>query len=395
MNRLPSLARARWLKAPELKRVFAAITAAGGEARVAGGAVRNALLGEPIADIDLATTLAPEAVTAACVKAGLKVHPTGIDHGTVTVISGKRGFEVTTLRHDVETDGRRARVAFTSDWRGDALRRDFTVNALFCDERGKIHDFTDGYRDILRKRIHFVGSPAQRIAEDYLRILRFFRFHAQFGRGAPDRAGLTACVRARKRLDRLSAERIRQELFKLLAAPGAVATLRLMAKRGILEHILPYTEEWRMLGRLPPDPVPRLFALAAEPEGLKERLRLSNREAERIAALAAAPALSPKLRPPERRAMLYRLRAEAWRDAVNLAWARSRTPAMDRDWHRLLMLPGRWKIPVFPVTGRDLTGRGMKPGPELGAVLRRLEDWWIASNFKPGKDEILARLGQM
>jgi poly(A) polymerase len=392
MNRLPSLAKARWLKAPGLKRVFAAITAAGGEARVAGGAVRNALLGEPIADIDLATTLAPEAVTAACMKAGLKVHPTGIDHGTVTVISGKRGFEVTTLRHDVETDGRRARVAFTSDWRGDALRRDFTVNALFCDEHGKIHDFTDGYKDILRKRIRFVGSPARRIAEDYLRILRFFRFHAQIGKGAPDKAGLAACVRLRAGLDRLSAERIRQELFKLLAAPGAAVTLRLMAKRGILEHIVPHTEDWRVLGRLPPDPVLRLFALAAEPDGLKERLRLSNREAERIAALAAAPALSPKLRPSERRAMLYHLRAEAWRDAVNLAWARSRTPAMDRDWHRLLMLPGRWKVPDFPVTGRDLTGRGMKPGPELGAVLRRLEDWWIASDFKPDKTQLLARV---
>jgi poly(A) polymerase len=395
MNRLPSLARARWLKEPELNRVFAAIAAAGGEARVAGGAVRNALLGKPIADIDLATTLAPEAVTAACMKAGLKVHPTGIDHGTVTVVAGKRGFEVTTLRHDVETDGRRARVAFTGDWQADALRRDFTVNALFCDERGKIYDFTDGYKDILRKRIRFVGRPEQRIAEDYLRILRFFRFHAQIGKGAPDKAGLAACVRLRKGLDRLSAERIRQELLKLLAAPGAVATLKLMAKRGILEHIVPHTEEWRVLGRLPPDPIPRLGAIAAEPGGLKERLRLSNREAERIAALAAAPALSPKLREAERRAMLYGMGVEAWRDAVRLAWARSRAPITDLGWRRLLSLAERWPVPVFPVTGRDLTGRGMKPGPELGAVLRRLEDWWIASEFKPGKDAILARLGQL
>lgn len=392
MNRLPSLARARWLKEPELKRVFAAIAAAGGEARVAGGAVRNALLGEPIADIDLATDLGPEAVTAACMKAGLKVHPTGIDHGTVTVVSGKRGFEVTTLRHDVETDGRRATVAFTGDWRGDASRRDFTVNALFCDERGKIHDFTGGYKDILRRRIRFVGSPAQRIVEDYLRILRFFRFHAQIGKGAPDKAGLAAGVRLRAGLDRLSAERIRQELFKLLAAPGAVATLRLMAKRGILEHVLPHTEEWRVLGRLPADPVLRLFALAAEPGGLKERLRLSNREAERIAALAAVPPLSPKLRQAERRAMLYHLGVQSWRDAVNLAWARSRAPLTDRGWRQLLSLAQRWKIPVFPVTGRDLTGRGMKPGPELGAVLHRLEDWWIASDFKPGKDDLLARV---
>lgn len=395
MNRLPSLARARWLQEPELKRIFAAIAAAGGEARVAGGAVRNALLGQPIADIDLATTLAPEAVTAACTKAGLKVHPTGIDHGTVTVVAGKRAFEVTTLRHDVETDGRRARVAFTGDWQADARRRDFTVNALYCDQRGKIYDVTDGYRDILRKRIRFVGRAEQRIAEDYLRILRFFRFHAQIGKGAPDKAGLAACVRLRKGLDRLSAERIRQELLKLLAAPGAVATLRLMATRGILEHIVPHTEEWRVLVRLPPDPILRLCAIAAEPDGLKERLRLSNREAERIAALAATPALSPKLREAERRAMLYGMGAEAWCDAVRLAWARSRAPITDRGWHRLLSLAKRWPVPVFPVTGRDLTGRGMKPGPELGAVLRRLEDWWIASEFKPGKDAILARVGQM
>ena len=394
MNRLPSLARARWLREPELKRIFAAIAAVGGEARVAGGAVRNALLGAPIADIDLATNLAPESVTAACVKAGLKVHPTGIEHGTVTVVSGKRGFEVTTLRHDVETDGRRAKVAFTGDWQADASRRDFTVNALFCNERGKIYDFTGGYRDILRKRIRFVGSPAQRIDEDYLRILRFFRFHAQFGRGAPDKAGLAACVRLREGLDRLSAERIRQELFKLLAAQGAMATLKLMAKRGILGRIIPYTEEWRVLGRLPPDPVLRLFALAAEPEGLKERLRLSNREAERIAALAAAPPVSPKLREAERRAMLHHLGIESWRDAVHLAWARARAPLTDRGWRQLLSLARRWKIPVFPVTGRDLTGRGMKPGPELGATLRRLEDWWIASDFKPDKDELLARVAK-
>ncbi len=395
MNRLPSLARARWLKEPELKRVFAAIAAAGGEARVAGGAVRNALLGQPIADIDLACTLAPEAVTAACTKAGLKVHPTGIDHGTVTVVAGKRVFEVTTLRHDVETFGRHARVAFTGDWQADALRRDFTVNALYCDGHGKIYDFTGGYKDILKKRIRFVGRPEQRIAEDYLRILRFFRFHAQIGKGAPDKAGLAACVRLRAGLDRLSAERIRQELFKLLAAPGAVATLKLMAKRGILEHIVPHTEEWRVLGRLPPDPLLRLFGLAAEPSGLKERLRLSNREAERIATLGDFPPPAPKLREAERRAMLYAMGAEAWRDAVRLAWARSRAPLTDRGWRRLVGLAERWKAPVFPVTGRDLTGRGMKPGPELGAALRRLEDWWIASDFKPGKDAILARLGQM
>ncbi|MBM3521296.1 MAG: CCA tRNA nucleotidyltransferase, partial [Alphaproteobacteria bacterium] len=186
--------------------------------------------------------------------------------------------------------------------------------------------------------------------------------------------------------------RIRQELFKLLAASGAVATLRIMARAGILRHVLPYTEEWRVLGRLPADPVLRVSVLAADPEGLRDRLRLSNREAQRIAALGATPPPTPGLRPAEQKAILYRLGPEAWADAVHLAWARSQAPRGDRGWQRLLNLPRRWTIPVFPVTGHDLLGRGMAAGPELGERLHRLEDWWIAMDFKPGKVEILGRL---
>ena len=394
MKPLPSLARAGWLRAPSLKKVFAAIRAQGGEARVAGGAVRNALLKIPVADVDLATTLSPAAVTAACAVAGLTVHPTGIDHGTVTVVADHHSYEVTTLRHDVETDGRRAKVKFTSDWQADAQRRDFTMNALYCDERGKIYDFTDGYADILKKRIRFVGSPSQRITEDYLRILRLFRFQARFGKGAPDKAALAACVRHRKGLDGLSAERIRQEMFKLLAASAAVPTLKLMARLGILGRLLPYTEQWRALGRLPPDPVLRLAVLAADPAGMKERWRLSNHEARRIESLQPAMLPSPLLRPREQRAMLHHLGAEAWCDAVQLAWARSKAPLADRRWKRLLRLPERWPVPALPVSGHDLIATGLKPGPEIGAALQRLEDWWVASDFKPGKDDMLNRLGQ-
>ncbi len=391
-HRLPSLGRAKWLRAASLQRVFKAIAEAGGEARVAGGAVRNALHKIPVADVDLATTLAPEAVKAACETAGMKVVPTGIDHGTVTVVSDHVPYEVTTLRHDVETDGRRAKVQYTDDWQADAWRRDFTMNALYCDARGKIYDFTDGYRDILRKRISFAGSPEKRIEEDYLRILRFFRFHAHFGKGTPDQDGLSACVRYAKGLDGLSAERIRQEMFKLLIAPGAVPTLKLMHKHSILKHLLPYTEQWRVLARLPEDALLRLAVLAADPLAMKERWRLSNTEAKRLEAIAALLPPSPALRPREQRAVLYRTGAEAWRDLVQIAWARSRAPMDDRAWKRLLSLPKRWPIPKMPVSGRDLMNAGMQPGPEIGAILQSLEDCWVASDFKPGKDELLKRV---
>ncbi len=392
MKQPPSLARAKWLRAPSLKRIFAVIREAGGEARVAGGAVRDALLGFPVADIDLATTLSPQAVTAACAAAGLKVVPTGIDHGTVTVVSDHQPYEITTLRHDIETDGRRAKVQYTDDWQADAWRRDFTMNALYCDERGKTYDFTNGYRDILKKRIRFAGKPSQRIAEDYLRILRFFRFHARFGKGTPDKAALAACIRQRKGLDGLSAERIRQEMFKLLAAPGAVPTLKLMHKHGILKWLLPYTEDWRVLARLPPDPVLRLAVLAADPRAMQERWRLSKTEANRIEAILGAMTPTPALRPGEQRMVLYRLGPELWRDAVRLGLARARAPLDDPAWKRLLRLASRWPIPAMPVTGRDLIAFGMEPGPDMGAVLLRLEDWWLASGFKPGKDELLQRL---
>ena len=391
MSKLPSLARAPWLRAASLQRVFAAIRNGGGEARVAGGAVRNALLKIPVADVDLATTLSPEQVTEACKAARLGVHPTGIEHGTVTVVSRHHPYEVTTLRHDVETDGRRAKVQYTDDWQADAMRRDFTMNALYCDASGKLYDYTNGYDDLLRKRIIFVGSATKRIEEDYLRVLRFFRFHAQLGKGQPDKAGVAACVNHRKGLDRLSAERVRQEMFKLLAAQGAVPTLKLMAKHGILSHLLPYTEIWRVIARLPPDPVLRLAVLAAEPRSMKDRWRLSNAEGKRIADIVSKMAPTPALRPREQRVILYKLGAQAWRDLVHVAWARSKDAMDDRRWRRLLRLPDRWTVPALPITGHDLIAAGVAPGPEVGHTLRRLEDWWLASDFKPRKDELLAR----
>ena len=263
------VAQRGWLKDPALRKVLGILNA-GGTTRVAGGAVRNALLGVPVADVDLATTLAPEAVMAKAKDAGLGVHPTGLEHGTVTVVADGRPFEVTTLRIDVETFGRHARVHFTDDWEADARRRDFTMNALYCDADGKVHDPLGGYRDLERRIVRFVGKPQARIREDYLRILRFFRFNAQYGRGKPEPEGLKHSVRLRRNLLKLSSERIRQELWKLLAAPGAIAMLRIMRKHGVTRILLgtegkitalqrmAEIDRWLKLG---PDPLLRLHLL--------------------------------------------------------------------------------------------------------------------------------------
>lgn len=389
--KLPSLARAKWLKEPRLQQVMAAIAEAGGEARVAGGAVRNALLGEAVTEVDLASTLAPDVMTAAFTAKGMAVHPTGIEHGTVTVVNKGRSFEVTTLRQDVSTDGRRAVVAYTGDWAADARRRDFTMNALYADASGKIYDFTNGYGDILRRRVSFVGSAAARIKEDYLRILRFFRFHARYGKGVPDAVGLKACRQLRAGIKGLSAERLRQEMLKLLAAAGAVPTLKVMAKAGILRHVLPHTEDWRTISRLPPDGILRLYALSREPLTLKEHFRLSNAEAERIEALHGAPELSAAMRANELRRLIYQLGAPAYRDAALLSFARSRAKPGDAAWRKVVALPNKWTAPEFPVKGRDLMAAGFAAGPGLGTALQQLEDWWIASDFKPGKDELIER----
>ncbi|MDE2445357.1 MAG: CCA tRNA nucleotidyltransferase [Alphaproteobacteria bacterium] len=388
----PDLADAIWLNTPALRGVMKAIAQAGGEVRVAGGAVRNALLGVAIADIDLATTLLPNAVMTVCKAAGIRVHPTGIDHGTVTVVAEGLPFEVTTLRRDVETDGRRAVVAFTDDWRQDALRRDFTINAMYCDGNGKIYDYTTGYQDILRRRVRFVGDAERRISEDYLRILRFFRFHAAYGQGAMCPVGLVACAKLKAGLKSISAERIRQEMFKLLVAKRAVPTLKIMAAHGILKIILPYTEDWRVIERLPLDPVLRVFALASQKSRLKVRLRLSNDQATRIEALGQCPNLSPQLSPQRQHAALYKIGGQAWRDGVALAWAKSHAPRSSQKWIDLLTLPDRWAVPVFPIKGRDLLQQGVASSPMMGDKLLQLEKWWIAKDFAPTKAEILERV---
>ena len=388
MHKLPSLAREKWLNEPRLQKVLAVLNT-GGQTRIAGGAVRNALMKSPINDVDLATTLSPSDVMQLARGAGFGVHPTGIEHGTVTVVNRAATFEVTTLRRDIETDGRHAVVLFTKSFEEDAARRDFTINALYCDASGKVYDFTDGYTDIRRKRIKFVGVASRRIEEDYLRILRFFRFHAAYGKGRPDPKGLAACKKLRKGLVQISAERLRQELLKLLVAQGAVAALQAMAKVGVLKQIIPHTDDWRVIKRLPTDDILRLMGLAREPKNLKEKLRLSNAEADRIEAAVAAPHITPSLSEKERRAMLYRVGAQAWRDSVSLAWARSRASMMDIKWKKLLRMADRWEKPVLPLTGKDLLSAGFQAGPDMGAALQQAEDYWIANDFSSTREDLM------
>ena len=337
----PRLADASWLRAPETQRVLAAVTAGGGEARIVGGAVRNTLMSRPVTDIDIATTVRPEDVLARAQAAGLSAIPTGLSHGTVTVIAGHQPFEVTTLRRDVETHGRHATVAFTEDWSSDAHRRDFTINALYCDAAGRLYDHTSGLDDLAAHRVRFIGRAEDRIAEDYLRILRFYRFTAEYAEGSIDREGHEACAATQEGLDLISAERIRAELLKLLAAPHAPIVVSEMDEAGLLTRILGAPADVVTFARLaaleralglPPDPIRRLIALAAPDAGarLRDRLRLSNAEATRISDLNL-PDLHVRSRRLRRRSQVLHLpsrRRDIPRRRPPDLGARSRKPAI-------------------------------------------------------------------
>jgi len=391
-----TLADAPWLTSGPLARLLVELDRDGEEARVVGGAVRNALLREPIAEIDVATTAVPETVAQRVTRAGFKAVPTGIDHGTITVVIDSHPFEVTTLREDVETFGRHAKVAFGRDWKADAERRDFTMNALSATRDGRVHDYVGGLDDISARRVRFIGDPGKRIAEDYLRILRFFRFHAAYGRGELDAAGVAACIAGRGGLEQLSRERVRMELMKLLAASGVVPVLTAMLDAGLLVGVLAgvpnvaYVEHVvtieQALG-LAADPVRRLAALAVlvaeDGERLWQKLRLANAEHERLASMAdgwwrIASVVGDEQRS---RVLLYRLGAEHFVDRVLIAWARSSGSATDPVWQSLAGLPQRWTPPVFPLKAADFMARGVAKGPALGAALAAAERAWIAAGF--------------
>jgi poly(A) polymerase len=404
MSAEPILADAPWLTAGGTARVLALLNANGEEARVVGGAVRNALLGLVPGDIDIATTARPEEVIRRAKAAGIKSVPTGIDHGTITLVIDSVPYEVTTLREDTETFGRKAKVAFGRDWVKDAERRDFTMNGLSVDATGVVYDYVGGIADARARRVRFIGNPDQRIAEDYLRILRFFRIHAAFGVGEPDRDGYLACIRGRAGLAGLSAERVRMEMLKLLLAGGASAAALAMANGGLLQALtggVAYTGPLttmiaieRELG-LSASATRRLAALTvAVTEDAKRvavRLRLSNIEAKALDSMGHRWWRFANKDETSARRLLYRLGPERYHDRVLLGWARDGGDVGSSHWRALAELPQRWTAPKFPLRAADFIARGMAEGPALGHVLTLAEDAWLAANF-PLEETALASI---
>jgi len=385
---------APWLKSASVARVLELLNGNGEEARVVGGAVRNALLDIPIGDIDIATSAVPEEVVRRAKAAGIKSVPTGIEHGTVTLVVDGHPFEVTTLREDTETYGRKAKVAFGRDWVRDAERRDFTINGLSVDADGVVHDHVDGLADIAARRVRFIGDPGERIAEDYLRILRFFRFHAAYAGGEPDRAGYLACIDGRAGLASLSAERIRMEMLKLVIAEGATIAVTAMADGGLLLPIfggVAYTGPFaamiaaeRTLG-LEANAVRRLGALTVavteDAKRVAARLRLSNAETRALDSMGHRWWRLGSMDEATARRRLYRLGEEPYRDRLMLAWARAGARHDAAYWRTLATLPQRWSAPKFPLKAADFVARGIAEGPALGHVLALAEDAWLAADF--------------
>lgn len=402
-----SVAGADWFQSSATQAVFRALNGGGHETRAVGGALRNTLMGLPVTEVDFATTATPDEVTALAARAGLKAVPTGVQHGTVTVIVEHQPFEVTTLRQDVETFGRRANVRFTRDWAIDAGRRDFTMNALYAAVDGAVHDPLGGYPDLKARRVRFIGSARDRIREDYLRILRFFRFNANYG-DALDPESLAACIAERCGLARLSSERVCAELFRILTASEPMRALEPMDEAGLLVALLGGVARRIHAQRLirieaasgaQADALRRLAALAVmveeDAKRLTVRLRLSNAEAARLQAMAAlAPLLTEEAGELALKTALYRLGGPTYGDRVLLAWARSGAETSSEVWRAQLALPKRWQAPVFMLKGEDLLAAGMEKGPELGSTLRKLEEAWIASGFSLSRAELLGSVNR-
>ncbi|WP_439373739.1 CCA tRNA nucleotidyltransferase [Bradyrhizobium sp. DASA03120] len=400
----PILVDAPWLTAGGTARVLQLLGTDGEEARVVGGAVRNALLGLMPGDIDIATTALPEEVIRRAKAAGIKSVPTGIDHGTITLVIDRHPYEVTTLREDTQTFGRKARVAFGRDWVKDAERRDFTMNGLSVDAAGVVHDYVGGIDDARARRVRFIGDPDQRIAEDYLRILRFFRIHAAFGAGEPDRNGYLACIRGRAGLASLSAERVRMEMLKLLVAGGASAAALAMADGGLLQALIggvAYTGPLdtmiaieRELG-LTPSSTRRLAALTVavteDAKRVAARLRLSNAEAKALDSMGHRWWRFAAMDEAHARRLLYRLGTERYHDRVLLGWARAAGEMHSPRWRARAELPQRWTAPKFPLKAADFIARGLAEGPALGHVLTLAEDAWLAADF-PLEEAALASI---
>jgi len=381
------------MQAAETAAVLAALTETGATARFVGGCVRDAVVGRDVYDIDIAVDRTPDDNLAALAAADIHTIPTGLRHGTVIAVVASRHFEITSLRVDVETYGRHAKVAFTDDWAGDAQRRDFTMNALFADPDGALYDPVGGLADLQAGNVRFVGAPAQRIAEDYLRVLRFFRFHAWYGRTEPDAAALAACAGAADRLGTLSGERIRSEMLRLLMADAPLESLRLMQESGVLSRVLPDGTDIGALARLiaedaAPDPLRRLAALMQGGADAVSRLarhwHLSNAQRDRLMAMRA-PALDIAAAGDagRLRAAVYRLGTAT---AVDLALLAGRPNLADSA--------KGIEVPAFPLAGRDVLALAVEPGPRVGALLRDVEAWWLERDCAPGRGALLAELAR-
>ncbi|WP_079212143.1 CCA tRNA nucleotidyltransferase [Brucella pituitosa] len=406
---------ANWLRSKPLQALFAALNRDGGEVRVVGGAVRNTLLGTKVSDVDLATTHLPEQTVRLAKEAGFKPVPTGIEHGTITVVVQGQPFEVTTLRKDIETNGRHAKVAFGTDWKTDAERRDFTINALYATADGDVIDYVGGLADIETKTLRFIGDAEERIREDYLRILRFFRFFAWYGSGRPETDGLRASARLKDGLNQLSAERVWSELKKLLSAPDPSRAMLWMRQSGVLNIILPESEKWgidaihglvraetdldwqvdallRLESIVPPD--------AARMTELGKRLKMSNAERARLEAWARADAIKSETSEQALKKLIYRGSSQAVADRIRLAYASARQEAAASDeamiraggYSRLLDAVEKYEPLVFPLTGGDLLSLGVEKGPGLGEALRDLETLWIDSGFSLDREALLDKL---
>lgn len=402
------LARASWLNEAGTRAVMDALAAGGGVSRFVGGAVRNTLMSEPVTDIDIATAETPEKAKALLEAKGIKTVPTGIAHGTITAVTPTRHFEITTLRVDVATDGRRADVAFTGDWVEDAKRRDFTMNALYCDADGALHDPLNGLDDLKARRVRFIGDPHERIREDYLRILRFFRLHAWYGEGEPDEAGLRACADEREGLKRLSGERIRDELLKTACAGAAAGAFRQMAAAGILAIVLPEASRLDRFEKLVEIETGQLFVTETDPilrlgamldldkpgtDALARRLKLSNKDRDRLTAmLTDETRIVCYLSMREVRRALYRMGVQLFKDRVSLGWADDRRGHNAFQWRAMLAMADSWEKPVLMLTGEMIKAAGVPEGPEIGRVHKEVEEWWIDADFIDDEFSIIERL---
>ncbi len=412
---LELLRNAQWLKRPSVQQAFALLDGAQGKTKAVGGIVRNTILDEPTGDVDMATTLSPQDVLERAEEAGVKAIPTGLEHGTVTLVIEGETIEVTSLRKDIKTNGRHAVVEFGGDWKDDAKRRDFTFNALYLGPDGELLDPLDGLQDCINREVRFIGDAKQRIKEDYLRILRFYRFFALYGSGRPDADGLKATVAGRSGLDQLSPERIWQETKRILGAPDPSRSLLWMRTTGVLALILPEGEKWGIdaihgliaaEGQLgwTIDPMLRLKSIlppmAERMTDLGKRLRLSNAEADQLQKWAMVEGISSEMTDHQLKARIYWGDQPAIIAGLQLSLANMRQKSAESleateksaSYSRLLKTAQTWNHPEFPVKGQDLLDLGQDAGPALGEKLRSLEMRWVESGFSVERSKLLDEL---